>query len=153
MGDSRWLTAQEQQAWLAFINTSHLLERRLDQQLEHDAGLSHLQYDILVGLAAAPDHELRMSELATMLLDSKSKLTYQIDRLERAGLVRRRSCPNDLRAVYAVLTDAGRRKLEQAAPSHVATVRELFVDILTPAQLTMLAEVLGAVSRRLRAER
>ncbi len=153
MSVPRWLNETEQRAWLAFITAGGLLNRRLDQQLERDAGLSHLQYAILVQLAGAPEHELRMSELATTLLNSKSKLTYQIDRLEHAGLVRRRSCPSDMRAVYAVLTEAGRRKLEQAAPGHVATVRELFIDVLTPEQLGNLGDGLSEIVRRLRDER
>ncbi|WP_327140526.1 MarR family winged helix-turn-helix transcriptional regulator [Nocardia sp. NBC_01327] len=150
MGHSRWLDGEERRAWLAFVTTATLLNRRLDQQLEHDAGLSHPQYEILVRLADAPGNELRMSELATAMFNSKSKLSYQIDQLEKAGLVRRRSCPTDMRAVYAVLTDAGRDKLEQAAPGHVAAVRELFIDVLTPAQLTAIADGLGRITQRLR---
>ncbi|MBF6172789.1 MarR family winged helix-turn-helix transcriptional regulator [Nocardia blacklockiae] len=152
MSDPRWLDELEQRAWLAFRTAVGSLDRRLDQQLERDAGLSHVQYEILVRLAEAPDRELRMRELATALLDSKSKLTYQIDRLERAGLVRRRQCPSDMRAVYAVLTEAGQRALEQAAPGHVAAVRALFLDALTPEQLAALAAGLGEVNRRLAAE-
>jgi DNA-binding MarR family transcriptional regulator len=152
MGGPRWLNEQEGRAWLAFLNAAGLLNRRLDQQLERDAGLSHLQYEILVRLAAAPDGELRMSELAAALLNSKSKLTYQIDRLEQAGLVRRRSCATDMRAVYAVLTDAGREMLERAAPGHVAAVRDLFIDVLTPEQLTAIADGLDNVGRRLRGQ-
>jgi DNA-binding MarR family transcriptional regulator len=152
MGGPRWLNEQEGRAWLAFLNAAGLLNRRLDQQLERDAGLSHLQYEILVRLAAAPDGELRMSELAAALLNSKSKLTYQIDRLEQAGLVRRRSCATDMRAVYAVLTDAGREMLERAAPGHVAAVRDLFIDVLTPKQLTAIADGLDNVGRRLRGQ-
>ncbi|MCM6775045.1 MarR family transcriptional regulator [Nocardia sp. CDC159] len=152
MSVPRWLNETEQRAWLAFITAWPLLNRRLDQQLERDAGLSHLQYAILVRLSTAPGRELRMSELASTLLNSKSKLTYQIDRLEQAGLVRRRSCPTDMRAVYAVLTEAGQHKLEQAAPGHVATVRELFIDALSPEQLAALGDGLGEVVRRMREE-
>jgi DNA-binding MarR family transcriptional regulator len=151
MGGPRWLNGQERRAWLAFLAAAGLLNRRLDQQLERDAGLSHLQYEILVRLDAAPGGELRMSELAAALLDSKSKLTYQINRLEQAGLVRRRTCPTDMRAIYAVLTDAGRDVLARAAPGHVAAVRELFIDVLTPAQLTAIADGLETVGERLRA--
>ncbi|WP_019932672.1 MarR family winged helix-turn-helix transcriptional regulator [Nocardia sp. BMG111209] len=151
-GDPRWLDDREQRAWIAFLTAAGLLGRRLDRQLEHDAGLSHLQYEILVRLSAAPGHELRMTELADALVNSKSKLTYQIDRLEQAGLVRRRSCRSDMRAVYAVLTEAGRRKLEQAAPAHVAMVRELFIDVLTPEQLDVIGIALDEVGRRLRTE-
>lgn len=152
MGGPRWLNEQERRAWLAFLTAAGLLNRRLDQQLERDAGLSHLQYEILVRLAAAPGGELRMSELAAALLNSKSKLTYQIDRLEHSGLVRRRSCSTDMRAVFAVLTDAGHDMLERAAPGHVAAVRDLFIDVLTPEQLTAIADGLDNVGRRLRGQ-
>ena len=75
--------------------------------------------------------------------------TYQIGQLEKAGLVRRRSCPSDERAVYAVLTDDGMGLLERAAPGHVAMVRELLIDVLTPDQVRALADGLGEASRRM----
>ena len=71
-----------------------------------------------------------------------------LTRLEKAGLVERRSCPSDVRGVLAVLTEAGRQRLEQAAPGHVTLVRELLIDVLTPGQLASLADALGEVSRR-----
>jgi DNA-binding MarR family transcriptional regulator len=92
---------------------------------------------------------MRMTELADALLNSKSGLTYQVSQLEKAGLVRRRSCTSDDRAVYAVLTPAGKRLLEQAAPGHVALVRELLIDVLTPEQRAALADGLGEASRRM----
>jgi len=136
-------------AWHAFVAASALVDRRLDQQLKDDAGISHLQYEILVRLSAHCDHEMRMTELAGALLNSKSGLTYQISQLEKAGLVRRRSCHSDDRAVYAVLTDAGETLLRKAAPGHVALVRELLIDVLTPEQLEAVADGLGEVSRRM----
>ncbi|MGG8406925.1 MarR family winged helix-turn-helix transcriptional regulator [Streptomyces sp. 12297] len=151
MGDTRWLDESEMRAWKAFLAAGALLNRRLDQQLREDSGLSHAQYEILVRLSAVPDGELRMTELADALINSKSGLTYQVGQLEKAGLVRRRSCPSDVRGVYAVLTEAGRELLERAAPGHVGTVRELLIDVLTPEQLTAIADGLGEVTRRLRA--
>ncbi|MFJ5547521.1 MarR family winged helix-turn-helix transcriptional regulator [Streptomyces sp. NPDC093225] len=150
MGDTRWLNDDEMRAWRGFLAASALLNRRLDQQLKDDSGLSHPQYEILVRLSAAPDHELRMTELADGLINSKSGLTYQVTQLEKAGLVRRRSCPSDVRGVFAVLTDLGRERLEQAAPGHVTEVRRHLIDVLTPEQLDALADGLGEVSRRLR---
>jgi DNA-binding MarR family transcriptional regulator len=150
---TQWLTEDEMRAWQAFLAASALIDRRLDQQLKEDAGISHLQYEILVRLADAEAHELRMTELAEALLNSKSGLTYQVSQLEKAGLVRRRSCQSDDRAVYAVLTPAGRALLERAAPGHVALVRELVVDVLTPAQRDSIAEGLGEVSRRILGEK
>lgn len=150
MGTPRWLNDEERRAWLAFLSTAILLDRHLDQQLQRDAGLSHLQYVILATLSGAPRGEMRMSELATTLLESKPKLTYHIDQLVKRALVRRRTCPDDRRSVYAVLTDAGQRALEEAAPGHVDAVRESFIDVMTPEQLTAIADGLGEVSRRLR---
>lgn len=146
---TKWLDDEEMRGWRAFVAASALLERRLDQQLKESVGISHLQYGILVQLSDHCDHEMRMTELAGALLNSKSGLTYQISQLEKAGLVRRRSCTSDDRAVFAVLTPAGKRLLERAAPGHVSLVRELFVDVLTPEQLEAVADGLGAVARRI----
>jgi DNA-binding MarR family transcriptional regulator len=145
----KWLSDEEMRAWQAFLAAGALVDRCLDQQLKESTGISHLQYEILVRLSANCDNEMRMTELADALLNSKSGLTYQISQLEKAGLVRRRSCTSDVRAVYAVLTDAGEKLLKKAAPGHVALVRELLVDVLTPEQLTALADGLGAVCRRI----
>ena len=149
MTRTRWLDEEEMRAWHAFLAASALVDRRLDQQLKEDAGISHLQYEILVRLSAKCDHEMRMTELADALLNSKSGLTYQVSQLEKAGLVRRRSCTSDDRAVFAVLTPAGEELLARAAPGHVALVRQLLIDVLTPEQLEAIADGLGEVSRRM----
>jgi DNA-binding MarR family transcriptional regulator len=149
MGRPRWLNDEEKRAWNAFRSTHALLYQRMDQQLKRDSGLSHLQYEILARLSGAPDRELRMAELACAVQNSKSGLTYQIGQLEQAGLVRRRNCRSDVRAVYAGLTDEGMAVLAQAAPGHVELVRELFIDVLTPDQLRALADGLGEASRRM----
>ena len=148
MAEPRWLSAAEMRAWQAFLTAGALLDRRLDQQLRQEAGLSHAQYEILVRLAAAPGGELRMTDLAGALY-TKSGLTYQITQLEKAGLVCRGASPGDVRGVVAALTDAGRQRLAQAAPGHVAAVRALLIDVLTADQLTAVADGLGEVARRL----
>lgn len=150
LNEPRWLDQDEMAAWRGFVVASNLLNRRLERQLKDDSGLSHQQYEILVHLSAAPGDSLRMTELADKLVTSKSGLTYQVTQLERMGLVGRRSCPSDVRGVIAELTDQGRETLRQAAPGHVALVRELLIDVLTREQLAVLAEGLGAVSARLR---
>ncbi|MFC8452646.1 MarR family winged helix-turn-helix transcriptional regulator [Kitasatospora sp. NPDC057223] len=151
MEEPRWLDQDEMAAWRGFVAASNLLNRRLERQLKEESGLSHTQYEILVHLSAAPGGSLRMTELADRLITSKSGLTYQVTQLEKAGLVGRRSCPSDVRGVFADLTEAGREAVRQAAPGHVALVRELLIDVLSPEQLTALAEGLGEVSARLRA--
>jgi DNA-binding MarR family transcriptional regulator len=151
MGRPRWLNDEEKRAWNAFRTAHTLLNQRMDQQLKRDSGLSHLQYQILAILSGSPDRELRMTELACATQNSKSGLTYQIGQLEQAGLVRRRNCQSDVRAIYACLTEDGMAKLEQAAPGHVALVRELFIDVLTPDQVTALADGLDQATRRMQA--
>jgi DNA-binding MarR family transcriptional regulator len=153
MDEPRWLNAQEMRAWTGFLAAGNLVDRRVDQQLKENVGVSHPQYEILVRLGAAPGGELRMTELADALLTSKSGVSYQVGQLERTGLVRRRSCPTDVRGVIAGLTDQGRATLERAAPGHVALVREVLIDVLTPEQLDVLGEALGEVGRRLGARR
>lgn len=152
MTDPNWLDQEEMRAWQAFVATSTLLERRLDQQLRDDVGLSHLQYGILVQLSAAEGSAMRMTELADSLLNSKSGLTYQISQLEKAGLVHRAPCTIDVRGVYAALTDKGRELMERAAPGHVGVVRDLLIDVLTPEQITAIADGLGEASRRMLAK-
>ncbi|MFE4605445.1 MarR family winged helix-turn-helix transcriptional regulator, partial [Kitasatospora indigofera] len=135
MDEPRWLDQDEMAAWRGFVAASNLLNRRLERQLKDDSGLSHTQYEILVHLSAAPEGSLRMTELADRLITSKSGLTYQVTQLEKAGLVSRRSCPSDVRGIFADLTDQGREAVRNAAPGHLAMVRELLIDVLSREQL------------------
>jgi DNA-binding MarR family transcriptional regulator len=150
MDEPRWLNDRERGAWIAFLAAGSLVSRALEQQLKDDAGLSHTQYEVLVQLSAAPGGSLRMAELAERLVTSRSGLTYQITQLERAGLVARRSCPSDVRGVIAEITDQGMAVLREAAPGHVAAVRDTLIDVLSPEQLDHIAAGLGEVARRLR---
>ncbi|RJO75345.1 MarR family transcriptional regulator [Nocardia panacis] len=134
--------------WHAFLAAGALVGREIDQQLKGE-GLSHTQYEVLVRLADSVAGRLRMSELADALYTSKSGLSYQVTQLEKAGLVRRETCPTDVRGIVAVLTEQGRTRLREVAPGHVATVRRALIDVLTPAQSRAIAEGLGEVGRRL----
>jgi DNA-binding MarR family transcriptional regulator len=146
---SSWLDETEMAAWLAFLDVSHRLDRVIEQQLRRDAGLSHAQYEILSRLESAGG-QLRMSELADVIIVSRSGLTYQVTQLERAGLVRREKCPTDERGVLAVLSGTGRAALRRAAPGHVRVVRRYLIDALTPAQRSALTDALSAARDRLR---
>lgn len=150
MTEPRWLDEQEMAAWNAFLEASHLVERRIEQQLKDQEGLSHPQYEIMVRLADAPNGEMRMTELAGLLLTSKSGVTYQIGKLEKAGLVWRHSCPGDDRGVFAMLTEQGLAKLRRAAPRHLKTVRSVLIDVLSRDQMASLTDGLESVARELR---
>ncbi|MGW4247520.1 MarR family winged helix-turn-helix transcriptional regulator [Nocardia sp. NPDC004722] len=148
MTDPRWLDDDESKAWTSFLAASALVMREVEQHLKQE-GLSHTQYEVLVRLTGAPDGSVRMTDLADSLYTSKSGLTYQITQLEKAGLVRRESCPTDVRGVLAVVTESGRQRLAEVAPGHVATVRHALIDVLTPAQRDRMAEGLSVVADRL----
>jgi DNA-binding MarR family transcriptional regulator len=147
--ESPWLDDAETAAWLAFLEVSHRLDRAIEQQLRRDAGLSHAQYEVLARLDAA-DGQLRMSQLADVIIVSRSGLTYQVSQLERAGLVRREKDAADERGVLAVLTGAGKAALHRAVPGHVQVVRHYLIDALTPSQRSAIAEGLAAARDRLR---
>ncbi|GAA4590950.1 MarR family transcriptional regulator [Planotetraspora phitsanulokensis] len=149
MDEPAWLDEHELSAWQAFLATGAIINRLVEQQLKDDSGLSHSQYEVLVRLSDAPDGELRMTELAGAAFTSKSGLTYQVAQLEKAGLVRRRACPTDVRGVIASLTDEGWAALRAAAPGHAALVREVFVSGLSREEFAGLASGLSALLGRL----
>lgn len=149
MTEPRWLSERELEAWNGFLLVGSILGRRVEQQLQDDAGLSHSQYEVLARLSAAPKGELRMTELAGISKTSKSGLTYQVAQLEKAGLVRRVSSPGDDRGVLATLTAKGKRILRDTAPAHAALVRELFLGGLTEQEFAGLADGIRALRERL----
>ncbi len=144
-----WLTDQEQRAWRSFLMTSKLVMAELERGMAQH-GLSGTDYSVLVCLSEAPRRRLRMSELSQTLLLEKSRLSHQITRMERAGLVRRESCPDDRRGQFAVLTDEGWETIRRVAPVHVELVRSIFIDRLTPAQLAQLAEIFEPLQTSMR---
>ncbi|MEV0344462.1 MarR family transcriptional regulator [Nonomuraea sp. NPDC050680] len=150
MTDTAWLNETEMAAWRAFLSTSHLLERRIEEQLKAAAGLTHPQYEVLARLADAPGRQMRMTELAKGVVVSKSALTYQIGQLEKAGLVERTTCPSDERGVLAVLTDAGVRCLQLVAPGHVEVVRAYLIDRMTRGELETMTAAMRKTEQALR---
>ncbi len=152
MSRDHCLSERERGLWLAFIEASHLIERRLDQRLRIETGIGYGQYEILMRLSRVPEHGLRMSELADQAVTTKSGLTYQITQLEKAGLVDRRQCPGDDRGVLAHLTEAGKRMLDKLVPVHEAVVREYLTGQLSAEQLDALSAAMCAARRHLRGE-
>jgi len=146
---TKWLTASEQQAWRSWIAMRTLLDDQLNRELQELHGLSLADYEILVRLSEAPDRRMRMSDLATATLASRSRLSHQIDRLESAGIVQRMTCSEDRRGSFAVLTDHGWQALVAAAPDHVAGVRRHFVDVLGTKAFTDLGQQCAQVAGRL----
>ncbi|MEA2703543.1 MAG: hypothetical protein QOJ69_810 [Actinomycetota bacterium] len=152
MGETRWLSDDEQQAWRSFLVATNLLYDRLDRELQRDAGFPHGYYEILVRLSEAPDRRLRMSQLADRSQSSRSRISHAVSRLEESGWIRRESCPTDRRGSFAVLTDRGFAALEAAAPGHVEGVRRHVFDTLTDEQVVQLRTISQALVSHLSEE-
>lgn len=140
------LDTAQMAAWRAFLVAHSMVSKVLEAELLLRHGMPLATYDVLVQLSETPEHRLRMSELADAVVLSRSGLTRLIDRLERERLVRRESCPSDLRGTMAVLTEEGWSALRAAAPTHLEGVIEHFTALLEPAELAVLAQALGRVA-------
>ncbi|MEH1129582.1 MarR family winged helix-turn-helix transcriptional regulator [Micromonospora sp. CPCC 206061] len=150
---TRWLNADEQRTWRAFLHSSRALFDTLDRELQRDAQMPHAYYEILVRLSEAPERTMRMSELAEATSSSRSRLSHAVARLEESGWVRRKDCPTDRRGQLAVLTEYGFEVLVAAAPGHVEGVRSHLFDQLTPQQVANLREISEALLGHLDPER
>jgi DNA-binding MarR family transcriptional regulator len=143
------LTAEQQKHWRAYLAASTLLQDRLSRELQASHGLTMADYEILVRLSESSERRLRMSELADSTLASRSRLSHQVDRLEKAGLVRREACEHDRRGANAVLTEHGMSVLVAAAPTHVEGVREHLVDLLTDREFAALGKACAVLADHL----
>lgn len=150
MSEPRWLASDEQAVWRAYLDVSRLLNERLNRQLAEDSTLSLAEYEILVQLSEHPDRALRMSELAARAVNSRSRLTHTVARMEERGLVRRTPCVEDGRGVMCTLTDAGYQAIVDAAPGHVEAVRSVVFDPLDTADVAALGRALESIRARLR---
>ncbi len=148
---SRWLTEDEQGAWRGLLRMTTQLNARLNRQLQDEYGLSLADYEVLVVLSEAPAGRLRVFEITGTLAWEQSRVSHQLARMQRRGLVAREECPTDARGAFVVLTEAGRDAIERAAPAHVQTVRQLVFDGLSQDQLATLTAVTSRVLDRLQA--
>lgn len=149
---ARWLSDEEQRAWRTHLDVSRLLMHQLERDLQPH-GLTMNDYEILVNLSESPERRMRMSDLASATLQSKSRLSHQITRMEHVGLVRRESCDSDRRGLFAVLTEHGWDTMRRVAPHHVESVRRHFIDQLAPGELAALRRSLAPIAEKLHAER
>ncbi|MQY28827.1 MarR family winged helix-turn-helix transcriptional regulator [Nocardia aurantia] len=133
----RWLTAEEQTTWSAYIRMRQRLEAAMAAGLARD-GLSMPDYEIMVALSAAPGGRLRARDLAAEICWDKSRLSKHLARMDTRGLIERAPAADDARGISVCLTERGREALRRAAPNHVELVRQLFVDELTPDESTLL---------------
>lgn len=144
-GEPRWLSEDEQAAWLSLGALVTRLPAALDADLQTASGLSLFEYLVLAVLSEAPDRSLRMSELGRRVSASPSRLSHGVARLESRSWIARAPLPGDGRQIVATLTCEGARKVVASAPQHVASVRSLVVDVLTADQLRTLHTVSAAL--------
>ncbi|MEV1082662.1 MarR family winged helix-turn-helix transcriptional regulator [Streptomyces sp. NPDC050211] len=131
----RWLTQDEKAAWDSFIRMQETLIGRLSRHVQADSGMSAADYVVLVSLTERSDGRMRFLDLAKDVEWEKSRMSHQVTRMAKRGLVAKEECPDDGRGAFIVATPAGYRAIEEAAPPHVEHVRRLFTDALTPNQL------------------
>ncbi|GGW98680.1 MarR family transcriptional regulator [Streptomyces malachitofuscus] len=136
----RWLTADEERAWRAYLRMVTAVRTRTVQDLALH-GLSEPDYEVLSTLSERTDGTSTLREQAAKMGWSRSRLSRHATRMEARGLIRRAPDPADGRGCFLVLTDTGRDTLEEAAPTHVASVRRHLVDRLDPEELTALGRI------------
>ena len=144
-----WLTPGQLASWLSLARLMTRLPWAIDAQLQRDAGLSMIEYMTMAMLSTSPQQTLRMSDLAERTSSSLSRLSHLVKRLESRGYVRREADPADGRFTNAILLPGGMSKLESAAPCHVAYVRQLLIDNLSPERLRRLTQDADRIVQRI----
>jgi DNA-binding MarR family transcriptional regulator len=144
----RLLKQPELRAWRGMLRAHAALAKALDAQLEATHGLQLSSYEVLMYLADAEDERMRMCDLASSILLSRSGLTRLVDRLQREGLLERVACDDDARGAFAKLTPQGREKLRAARATHLAGVRALFLDLFSAEELETLGDAWDRVLER-----
>jgi DNA-binding MarR family transcriptional regulator len=135
------LTSDELAAWKGMLAVHSRLTAELDAELERDHGIGLTAYEVLMNLSDAPEGRMRMSELASRLLLSRSGITRLADRMVARGLIERERCSDDGRGFNAQLTPRGRALVGAARPDHLAAVRRIFLSRLAPGEQDMLGEI------------
>lgn len=143
---SRWLTDEEQKLWRSFLGAQFRLAKVLNEDLENNSGFDHLTYEIFVNLSESEDRSMRMTQLAKSVSANKSRLTYRVEQLEKAGLVQRELCESDGRGHICRMTEKGYEALVKAAPSHVQTVLENFIEPIDAKDVEKLIEILDSIA-------
>jgi DNA-binding MarR family transcriptional regulator len=149
MPEPRWLDAREAHVWQSYRDLHTELYSALGRRLQRDAGLTAAEYALLAPLSEAPDGVLRARDLGRQVGWDRSRVSHQVSRMEKRGLVAREDCSDDARGSMVRITDAGRTAIESAAPEHVATVRRYFFDPLTREETETLGRLFDRLLARL----
>ncbi|MBZ8177054.1 MarR family transcriptional regulator [Corynebacterium poyangense] len=142
MTEPRWLNDEEQQLWRLLLSAVRKMTRCMDVTLQEESGISASEFAVLVNLSESGPEGMRLRDLCRGLDWDRSRTSHQITRMERRGLVDKTRCEGDARGVLVTITGDGIRRLEQAAPEHVESVRRLLFDNLSKEQSTVIHQVL-----------
>ena len=145
MTEPRWLDAREARLWESYRDAHRELMRALEARLIANSGLSGADYALLHPLSVAEDGVLRTRDLGRSVGWERSRLSHQVSRMEKRGLVTREECESDARGSMVRLTELGRKAIEAAAPDHVEAVRSYFFDHLSPEEQGQLGVLLERV--------
>lgn len=131
--EPRWLSDEEQRLWRGLVDATLKVSREIDEELRTDFDLTSAEYAVLVQLSEAEDQCMRLRDLCAQLNWDRSRGSHQVTRMEKRGLVAKGTCPEDARGVTVALTAEGLKRLEDAVPNHVETVRRLVFESTTSA--------------------
>jgi DNA-binding MarR family transcriptional regulator len=145
MAEVRWLDAREAQLWQSYRDSYRELIAALEARMTVNGGLSVADYALLHPLSSAEDGLLRTRDLGKSVGWERSRLSHQVSRMEKRGLVVREECPSDARGSMVRITPAGREAIESAAPDHVDAVRTYLLDKLSREEQDLLAGLLDRV--------
>ena len=150
MSEVRWLTVEQQRAWRGWVQSCGRVHASLEKSLRAASGLTMDDYEVLTNLSESPKRRMRLSDLASVVVQSPSRLSQRVDRMERDGLVTRQRSTEDGRVFFAVLTDKGMELLVSIAPGHVESVRAVLVDRLSTEEVQFLADLLPRLAEEIR---
>ena len=142
-------TRGELRAWRSFTETTDLVKRHIEAELQQASGVSSGDYAVLLALSERPDHRMRSSPLAEQIGWERSRLSHHLGRMERRALIARERASDDSRGAWVVLTDEGARVFRRASSPHLHSVQRLFVNALTAEQLAALDDAMRALAAHL----
>ncbi|MDF5821884.1 MarR family winged helix-turn-helix transcriptional regulator [Corynebacterium felinum] len=148
MTTPRWLNDDEQKFWRLMLNAVRKVQHYNERVLQIEHNLTSSEFAVLVSLSEAENEEMRLRDLCAALDWDRSRTSHQVTRMEKRGLVEKRRYAGDARGILIDLTDEGKRRLIEAAPSHVESVRELVFDTITPELQGPVTEYLENIMRK-----
>jgi DNA-binding MarR family transcriptional regulator len=139
IGESEW------DVWRSFYAMRRRLDHALEVQLQRDSGISRPDFEILIALFNAPDRRLRVRELISTIGWEKSRVSHQVTRMEKRGLVTKFECDSDRRGSWVELTSTGRKVILGAMREHSDTIKRYFFDALSPDELAVIGTASASI--------